>query len=699
MAAVQALLAAAPEAVIDSVAYWSKAAAAQTSALMAAAMPAKAKDPGLSAAIDNAAAAVSDLVEAVKQHIHCTPGASAGVVVAAKAATVPVAALLGATAQAVNYIEDPSKKIGLSQAISDAQGALQKLATSVKAASEANRPRALVDASEQLRAATADLDVAYIAAESAALPRTLGYTTESSTKGLGDACKALQASSTATDAAARHSVAAVGPACKTMTGHVYQVATAAKALAAFSPDAASQKQIVAASKGVAVAAQGVMEAAKNLSENPSNQGFESGSAKAQEDMTKAIGNLLTSAHGLDTGELDEAADVLAAEAVRMTVSPPAKVSVPQEVFVSQAYELVGATKSLGAALSSVAAMAQGSPKMMAAAAKAAAGAVSPFIDAANTFSATCPDVGASKTISRSAVELANIGARVILAAKSVASGDVSQKKSLLDCAAAMQRAMEMMLDSLSSCQPGQKEIADAQRNIQNVRTKLDFGGDYDRQNLGQLNDACRSLYEISNTIATVASTSPELLGTFSLRMTNAADVIANASRSAAENAAGSTPQEFVAPIQKAVDVLLASTMNRGDRNRSLATAKDLAQVRTCVTHHLNFASTADRCRPLNFCCASSDLGHGRDCEARQDAGPEHARPGTATQCDHRHREAGDGHSRTGAGRQGGHAAVSGRGHARGAARRAVGHYHRGRPRRRAAHRSRARRGRHLVQAD
>ncbi len=44
MAAVQALLAAAPEAVIDSVAYWSKAAAAQTSALMAAAMPAKAKD-------------------------------------------------------------------------------------------------------------------------------------------------------------------------------------------------------------------------------------------------------------------------------------------------------------------------------------------------------------------------------------------------------------------------------------------------------------------------------------------------------------------------------------------------------------------------------------------------------------------------------------------------------------------------------
>jgi hypothetical protein len=140
--------------------------------------------------------------------------------------------------------------------------------------------------------------------------------------------------------------------------------------------------------------------------------------------------------------------------------------------------------------------------------------------------------------------------------------------------------MEMMLGSLAMCQPGQREISDAQRNIQNVRTKLDFGGDYEKQNLGQLNDACRSLYEISNTITTVANTSPELLGTFSLRMTTAADVLANASRSAAENAAGSTPKEFEPHITRAVEVLLsACNAERGDRNRSLATAKDLTAVR------------------------------------------------------------------------------------------------------------------------
>ena len=348
-----------------------------------------------------------------------------------------------------------------------------------------------------------------------------------------------------------------------------------------------------ASKNIAVTAQTVMASAKALAANPANIAYQASAAKAQDDMIRAISTLLADSAGLDTGELDEAADVLAAEAVRMTVAPPAKVSVPQEVFISQAYELAGSTKALGHALSSVAAMAQGSPKMMATAAKHAAASVGPFIDAANSVTSTCPDAGASKVISRSAVELANIGARVILAAKSVASGDKSQKKKLLDSAAAMQKAMEGLLESLSACQPGQKELAEAQRNILQVRTKLDFGGPYDKQTLVQLNDACRSLTEISNTISTVAQTSPELLGTCSLRVTAAADIIANASRTAADTAAGATPKEFEGPIQQAVSALLAaSACPRGDRSRALASAKEVTQVlvNLVITLFLPFAN-------------------------------------------------------------------------------------------------------------
>jgi len=161
-AAVKALLAESPEAVLDSVAYWSKAAATKTSLLIAATMPVQNKDPALASAIPATLSAVTELVSYLRHYAQGTPNAGPGILSSARAATVPISALLGASQQAQNLL-DPAKRAHFIQTSSEAQDALQKLATALNAVASSDQ-RDMSDAIEQLRAITVDLDVACIAA-------------------------------------------------------------------------------------------------------------------------------------------------------------------------------------------------------------------------------------------------------------------------------------------------------------------------------------------------------------------------------------------------------------------------------------------------------------------------------------------------------------------------------------------------------
>ncbi|KAL6044026.1 Cytoskeleton assembly control protein [Balamuthia mandrillaris] len=601
-AAAQALLNDGKSAVMESVRYWAKAAAASSAALIAtstsSASGARNEETkkSLLEAARTAAGALAELVNSIRyaNDFHTDGTAQEHLLAAGKQSAPPLANLVATSKRSIPHIADLAKKTSLNSAADEAAAALQKLMVATQAISTAGPTKEVGEALEQITYMAADLEAAAFAAEAGTLPKFPGQNADSALDLLDFAAKSLQESIPPLEEAALNTPDDVGPAAKNTAGATYQVVNAAKTLTSYVPDSSTQKSIIAASKNLCARSSDLIEGANKLSHNPTNMEMRNKLTSLGQDLTNTLASLVNIARGIDTKDLDEAATMLSNEGNRIKFSPGSSGDFP-----AKADQLVVAARSYAASVQNVTVTAESNPKGLVPAAKMASAAVSPFVNAAIAAASSCPDPEATEKLVATAKEMAHQGAKVIELAKiSATTGGASSKGNLLAAANSVSRLLQEMLDALGSAQPGQKQIKEALNLLARALEKLDRGVPSEERPLNELPTALQALGEATSGIVTCARTSPDKLGSLSLRAVNAVDQAVDVSNTAASNSgqASAVPRQFAGATIQAAHAL--DELRAADNTKKVVMAcKGLTQAATAIVAQAKATATSNNVDP------------------------------------------------------------------------------------------------------
>jgi len=410
--AAKAILKTARTAVIESVKYWAKNAAAATTGLVATSIASSnsADANTRQNLIENSSSAAAKIPVVLNSIQRCNddpddPNAQQALLAASKSFAHPSATLVATAKRAVPKVGDMTKKTALHSAADDVAQALKNLMFAVQVAADEGPSKEVTEALEQLNFISADLDAAAFAAASGSLPRIMG-SPDSAIEMLAAAIANLRSTVPPLEEAAHKNPGAVGQPAKVTSSAVYQTVNAAKTLASYAADNESQKKIIQTCRGLVGAGQAMIDSAVDLSHAPNDKTLEGSFEEKKAELERLLNKLLQVSPQPGYKEIQEAMSRL--EGLLNTLNQS------EDNRGTSLQQLNDACKSLGIATSNTLQASRIDPKQMAPHTLSAAEAVDDIVDATKTAAAngsgekTAPVPGLEGPIAKILAELKDL---------------------------------------------------------------------------------------------------------------------------------------------------------------------------------------------------------------------------------------------------------------------------------------------------
>jgi len=477
------------------------------------------------------------------------------------------------------------------------QADLQKLMSSIDKVEKADRSGADVSqALKDLDANQSQIEAAEFSAHSNLLFGTAGQTREGAVELLQQFADNLLPKVENLNRAA-HGVGPMGPASVEVAESAADVSTAAEAVASTVPDTDSQMNILKSAKNLNANLARVVNASKAVRGDKDNARNEENLKQARNDFTKSLGDLLTSAKGVDMREADQAIRQIKAEVPNVRPTPG------NQDFTTTAKALGLKTKAFNAASQQLARTVKTNPRRIGANAKLVATTAKQLVAASN-LAAGAAETEQQKTIVTVTKTLLDDSADLIEYCKSAA---VTQQYDGLDSAAQRVGANAAILEGATSGSSF-PEVDDAINSIARALDGLDDLSEdvVAKSRRGVVKDvetACVSLAGAIPRVSSAAAVGTDMIGIYAKEAANSVVAIiatAKASKGRATGAQSSVLDPVAAEFVKKCAEIMSAPGNTAVTGPATVKINQLLKEMTSNARDTAMSLAADKERQAQY---------------------------------------------------------------------------------------------------